>query len=269
MIKIFVDESGTHEDSDVVTVAAYAGRPKAWRKWSKEWKKAKRPINVIHAVEAANLKGEFKGWSPEQRDELAKKLLPIISGNALAGAVIALNKKEFRKATEGRDDLHNALGNTYTTCFHWLVQSLLELLKHNKKTESLTFVHEQNDYETDAKSAFDFISKNANPNRLPMSLIFGSKQDQMPLQTADILAYEGNKRFRDPDKPERKPWQILKPRIVAVHFGKDNMATLVDSLARATEEISQFARSNQLADEKSMPLRVSVAESAQSRGVVR
>ncbi|UPJ79493.1 hypothetical protein IVB16_33220 [Bradyrhizobium sp. 183] len=41
MIKIYVDESGTHGDADVVTVAAYAGRPKAWREWSREWKKAK------------------------------------------------------------------------------------------------------------------------------------------------------------------------------------------------------------------------------------
>jgi uncharacterized protein DUF3800 len=238
VIKIFIDESGTHDNADVVTVAAYAGRQKAWRKWSKEWKVAKKPINVVHAVEAANLKGEFEGWSREERDELAKKVLPVIANNRLAGAVIGLNMKEFRLATEGREDLHKSLGNPYTTCFHWLVQSLLELLKHNKKTESLKFIHEQNDYQGEAKSAFEFISKNANPNAVPMKLIFGAKQEQMPLQAADILAYEANKRFRDPDKLERKPWEILKPKIVAIQFGKENMARLVESLARATEEIN-------------------------------
>jgi hypothetical protein len=40
MIKVYVDESGVHADSDVITVAAYAGRPKAWKKWTDEWRKA-------------------------------------------------------------------------------------------------------------------------------------------------------------------------------------------------------------------------------------
>ena len=51
-----------------------------------------------------------------------------------------------------------------------------------------------------------------------MRLLFGGKLEQMPLQTADILAYEAYKRFQEPGKPERKPWQILKPKVVAVHI---------------------------------------------------
>jgi len=97
MIKIFVDESGTHDDADVVTVAAYAGRPKTWQKWSGEWKKAKKPVGVFHAVEAANRTGEFEGWSRDKRDELVKRVLPVIASNSLAGAVIGLNKQNFEK----------------------------------------------------------------------------------------------------------------------------------------------------------------------------
>lgn len=238
MIKIFVDESGTHEDADVVSVAAYAGRPKAWREWSREWKTAKRPIKVFHAVDAANREGEFEGWSREKRDEIVKKLLPVIMGNKIAGVVIALNKNEFRKATEGKEELLKALGNPYTSCFHWLVQSLLELLRPNKK-ETIKFVHEKNSYEKEAKASFEFISKNANPNKVPMRLLFGGKREQMPLQTADILAYEAYKRFQEPDKPERKPWQILRPKVAAVHIGKHNMDKIVQSLEEIVKDLGQ------------------------------
>jgi Protein of unknown function (DUF3800) len=235
MIKIYVDESGTHADSDVTTVAAYAGRPKVWRKWTNEWRKAKRPIRLFHATDSANLHGEFEGWHPEKRDELVKKLLPIIANNSIAGAVIGLHLGEFRKAVGDRKEIPEALGNPYTTCFHWLVQSLLELLKHNKKTESFKFIHEQNDFEGEARAAFDFIKENANPHDVPMKLVFGAKKENTPLQAADILAYEGNKRFRDPDKPERKAWQALDPknRIVAVQFGRENMGKLIDSIAQS------------------------------------
>ena len=238
MIKIYIDESGTHPESDVVTVAAYAGRQKAWKKWTDEWRKAKRPIKVYHAADSANLHGEFKGWSPEKRNELAKKLLPIIANNKIAGAVVGLHLGEFRKAVKDKKEIPDALGNPYTTCFHWLVQTLLELLKHNKATESLKFIHEQNDFEGEARAAFDFIKENANPNGVPLKLVFGGKGGNMPLQAADILAYEGNKRFRDPDKPERKAWQALDPknRIVAVQFGKDNMNKLVESVAQFTSK---------------------------------
>lgn len=237
MIKIYVDESGTHDDADVVTVAAYAGRPKAWREWSREWRKAKRPIRVFHAVDAANRVGEFQGWSPDERTELVKRLLPVIMGNKIAGAVIALNKKEFREATEGKEELLRALGNPYTTCFHWLVQSLLELLKPNKK-ETLKFVHENNSYEKEATASFEFIRNSANPNKVPMRLLFGGKLEQMPLQTADILAYEAYKRFQEPGKPERKPWQILKPKVVAVHVGEHNMGQIVQSLEEVVKNIT-------------------------------
>lgn len=88
---------------------------------------------------------------------------------------------------------------------------------------------EQNDYQAEASLAFDWIRRNANPHEVRMSLLFGTKKDHLPLQAADILAYEANKRFRDPEREERKAWQALDPksRIVSVHFGKENMNSLV------------------------------------------
>ncbi|MDI2077100.1 hypothetical protein [Bradyrhizobium sp. Mp27] len=163
-------------------------------------------------------------------------------GHRIAGVVIALNKTEFRMATEGKEELLKALGNPYTTCFHWLVQSVLELMKPNKK-ETLKFVHENNNDEKEAKASFEFIAKDANPNKVPMRLLFGGKREQMPLQSADILAHEAYKRFKDPDKPERKPWQILRPTIVVVHLGKDNMAKLVQSLEEIVKNTSDQASS--------------------------
>ena len=35
-------------------------------------------IKVFHAADCANLRGEFEGWTKEQRDQLVAKLLPIM-----------------------------------------------------------------------------------------------------------------------------------------------------------------------------------------------
>jgi hypothetical protein len=68
-----------------------------------------------------------------------------------------------------------------------------------------------------------------------IGLQFAEKTDYVPLQAADILAYEGNKRLRDPSRPERRAWTALDPdktRIFAAYYGRDNMAGLIDRLEK-------------------------------------
>ena len=95
MIKIYIDESGVRAGAEVLTVAAYAGRPKVWRTWTEDWRRSKRPIRIYHAADAANLRGEFSGWTAATRDELVSKLLPIIAEARVAGAVMALHLLEW------------------------------------------------------------------------------------------------------------------------------------------------------------------------------
>jgi hypothetical protein len=57
----------------------------------------------------------------------------------------------------------------------------------------------------------------------------------MPLQAADVLAYEGNKRLRDVDRPTRRAWTAINPnsdRIRVRYYGKHNMNRLVLLLTR-------------------------------------
>ncbi|MGL3104906.1 hypothetical protein [Bradyrhizobium sp. BR 1432] len=96
----------------------------------------------------------------------------------------------------GKEELLKALGNPYTSCFHWLVQSLLELLRPNKK-EIIKNCARKEHYEKEAKASFEFISKNANPNKAPMRLLFGGELEQMPLQTADIWPTRPTSDFRN------------------------------------------------------------------------
>jgi hypothetical protein len=73
-----------------------------------------------------------------------------------------------------------------------------------------------------------------------MSLTFGSKSDYVPLQAADIIAYDGNKRLRNPNATERKAWTALDPdktRISLKHYGSNNMGLLISSLRSFRERL--------------------------------
>ena len=91
VIRIYMDESGTHDNSPIVTVSAYAARPKQWATFTKEWNAKKKPIKVFHATECQNLYGEFKDWTEDKCIELVKKLLPVIAKHIPIGILIGID----------------------------------------------------------------------------------------------------------------------------------------------------------------------------------
>jgi hypothetical protein len=235
VIKVPMDESGVDNNTPVITVGAYVARPKLWREWTKHWNAAKRPIKVYHVADCANSHGEFAGWTAEQRDPFVIRLLDVMEASDIPGVVIGLHKAEFLKATKGREDLRAIFGTPYTACFHWVVQTILNLATEHGSQERIGFIHECNDYQHEALDAFNWIKRNGNPpNKRVIGIQFAGKEDYVPLQAADMLAYEGNKRMREPSKAPRRPWRRLNPdeRIVALHYGRDNMGELIDRLEK-------------------------------------
>lgn len=232
VLKAYMDESGVHDGSEAITVAAYVGRPSDWQQWTKMWNAAKRPIKVYHAVDAQNRTGEFRGWTQERVAELVKRLLPITAESRIAAVVVGMNLNEFRKAVDAEPTLRELFGNPYVACLHWTIQIILNLMFETNNKERIAFIHENNSYHGGAYEVFDWIKKYGSRGKNIISLTFGSKEDYPPLQAADILAYEGNKRLRDPSRPERRPWTALGANEFVLHYGKDNMAELVERLKR-------------------------------------
>jgi hypothetical protein len=82
VLKTFMDETGIHDDANTVAVAGYISRPKHWRAWTKDWNLHKqkvptglRRIKVFHSTDCANYRGEFEGWTKEDRDPYVAQLL--------------------------------------------------------------------------------------------------------------------------------------------------------------------------------------------------
>jgi hypothetical protein len=232
VLKAYIDESGIHDNSPVLTVATYLARQNVWRDWTKKWNLAKKPIKVYHAADAANLQGEFEDWTDDEVAELAKKLLPVIGTAELAGMVIGIHMDEYRKAMIAHPDLAIMLGEPYSACFQWLVSQTIHIANELKSDERIAFIHEINDFQGEATQTFGWVRNEINMGNRIVSLTFGSKETYTPLQAADILAYEGNKRFRDPDRPPRRAWTALDPKdkIIQGHFGKHNMDRLISDL---------------------------------------
>ena len=211
VLKVYMDESGIHDGSPALTVGAYVAMPRVWREWTKVWNRRKRPIEVFHSNDCANLWGEFKGWKPPERDAFVAQLLPTIAEHPLAAFVAGIKMNDFRDVCEEYPRMGEALGTPYVACFQWVVTSILQWLDTIPDSQRLAFFHENNDYIGETTSCFGLCRELGDKGNRKMSLTFGAKEDYVALQAADVLAYEGNKRIRNPDTPDRRAWRAINP----------------------------------------------------------
>jgi hypothetical protein len=233
VLTVFMDETGIHDGSDIVAVAAYLSRPRYWRAWIKAWNRAKWPIRVFHSADCANFRGEFEGWNKEKRDAYVAKLLPLLPAHELAGIVIGIQLEDLTWALAGHPELLQMFGTPYTACFQWAVSIILDFATEHGRGERMAFVHEVNDFRGEALKAFEYVREFLNPRSIRMTMEFGTKARQVPLQAADILAYEGGKFLKNPTGKPRRAWTALDPdktRIVARRYARDNMHELISRL---------------------------------------
>jgi len=233
VIRVYLDESGIHEGSPVVTVAAYLARPKDWMRFTSEWKRAIKPAKCYHATDAAACQGEFKGWTPDQVIELPKRALPIIPRYTEMGVAIGIQMQDFEVALKGRPTLRKQLGSPYGACLHWVMATILKHKAENDNREQIAFFHETNHYRGEALETFAHMEEIYNPQGARMTFAFGSKEKYVPLQAADILAFEANKRVRRSDTPNRRALDALAPhsgRLEVKVYDRRNLPWLVERL---------------------------------------
>ena len=247
VLKIYMDETGIHDDAEMVAVGGYIARPRTWRDWTKHWNIHKRrvpdgrkSIGVFHSTDCANYWGEFEGWTVEIRDPYVAQLLPVMPAHELAGIVIGVNLVHLAAAFKECPNLEEMFGTPYTACFQWAISIIMEIATERGNGERMAFIHEVNDYKADVFKSFDYVKTYLNPKKIPMTIGFGTKAEYPPLQAADVLAYEGGKFLKNPFGTLRRAWVALDPdksRVIARRYADDNMPELIRLLTNFREKL--------------------------------
>jgi len=244
VLKVFMDETGTHDGAPMVAVGAVIADARVWREWTKDWDRAKKPAKVYHATDCANLRGEWEGWSAVHRDEYVKALLPVIAKHQLRGVVVGIDMPAYEKAMAAHPHLKGMFGTPYSGCFQWAVQSIIGDAINSNRKQRVAFVHEENAYKGEALEAFDWVRRNKARSEAMVSFSFGSKADYVPLQAADIVAYEGAKAVRNKNagRPLRRPWAAIFPNMQDIRgfcYDASNMHFLVETLTGLWQETQE------------------------------
>lgn len=205
---LYFDESGTHSGARLMVVAGYWFDSEQAFRFSRDWEKALKKLGLpfAHMTDCALGYGIYKELSLAERIESEKLLIENIKRRSRLGFAIIINPDAYADIMK---DIKGA-PSCYTYCLISLVHNISLFADRNNYKGKLVYFFEAG--HESAKEANSFLR--AIPSHGPAWVqatrysghSFVDKRDALPLQAADMLAWQVRHFF------ERKLAGHTKPR---------------------------------------------------------
>jgi Protein of unknown function (DUF3800) len=193
-LQAFSDDSASETGDRRLFMAGYVNRAEAWSSFAEAWATGLQEypsIGYLKMVEAVNLRDQFKGWGPEQRDEKLRCLARIIHHFKPLSFEFSLSRKIYY--SDVKPAAPRGLGNPYFSCAFSVVSGIARFVDSQQLRLPIDFIFdEQTEISSDINLFFEFMTQslpkgvrqliNGNP-------IFRDDKMFLPLQAADMLAW--------------------------------------------------------------------------------
>jgi len=199
MLTAYFDDSGTHDDSNVVIIAGLSGNQHQWQAFENAWRAklqspspGKPPLSRFHMYECHHAKGEFAGWSRTATEFLAHELGQIIIKNGIWAYGCAVLRKDWDANVAGV--IRQVLGDAEGFCARQCLQMTLIWGSSFTGDSSIAFVFDNRPHRVWELEKLYALFKNEGErgNKRPKltSVSVASSKQLLPLQGADLLAWE-------------------------------------------------------------------------------
>jgi hypothetical protein len=180
-------------------------------------KQGRQEISRYHAADCSSLKGEFAGWSVDEQIQFSKKLIAIIKYNMSTVMAYSMPMDDFVAVYPERSE------NSEKEMYGLLLKFLMGQLIHDIKKQAgqqlgpfrIALIHDHSSRDGDMLAAFNQMKEDVNFKGRECFTTIAPRgwEDCIPLQAADLLAYETFKdaanRISPKPRPQRKSLESL------------------------------------------------------------
>lgn len=198
MLSAYLDETG-HSKDDRQRFNGMAGLVALSANWERlevKWQKTLKDFHIpfFHMKDFANRKREYEGWSETKRQKLYGRLLTHIeAAHPLPiGSILAMS--DYNDLTEAQ---RASFGDPYHVGFVTALSQLTALaLEVRLKPAKITPVFSDHvEFRHHALWSYEYLCNRAEVKQWIDSPVFRDMRELVPLQAADIVAYELYKEF--------------------------------------------------------------------------
>jgi hypothetical protein len=240
VLEAYFDESGSHEGSRVFAVGGIVARLEQMKLLAEAWKYmlGKNKISEFHSADLESRRGIYDGIGKERQQQIFKDAISVMgtwSRTAIAGLVVI---EDYEQAVPDWAKQTAAFGNKYNFCFQMCLGSVMEWVEHLDEAmpygDRIAFMFDQRERGQEITStSYSQIKKFRDVNDRMGALVFDSRKRFLPLQAADLVAYETYKHLDNlalkSGRPPRIPIKLLggQCNLYARYFPKGKLIKLV------------------------------------------
>jgi len=209
----------------VFTLAGFMATPSAWDSFVPKWREmlcntGPYPVDAFHSADIEAARPPFDGWTYEQRQKLVDNALDLLTDTSLCANLFAVGctfvLQDFDIFTP---NILGDIAHTYNLCYRvvlhnimstWLVNGIDFIFDDKEKVKGRVEAHFNN-----SKAVLDKNPKTAGKLN---QLVFRDDRKVIPLQAADLLAYEIRRhtwtRIEKGEVPMRSAYRRIKEAFV-------------------------------------------------------
>jgi hypothetical protein len=211
MIAAYFDESGSHDSSVAVAFGGYSGTPEVWESLERQWRECLYThgrLPFFHMADFVARVKPFDKLSDNDRNDLVPALVGIINTHDVAGTAIALKRADFGVVMPG------VTGRAADPYYLLMMRAMIDVLLYaHARQERVLFTFDRRQKVAELAGILHDAMLHVHPwlkKVLSDQTVFASKEAQIRLQAADLLAYESYRRACDFSAPERKSFTALR-----------------------------------------------------------
>lgn len=211
---VYMDESGTHAGSPAASMAAYVFDKEQASRFSRDWEKVLQRFKIpfAHMTDCATGNATYANLSMEERIDSVKALIGLTRLRSRFGIAVSIDQVRYNQLFgKGRYD-----HDIYSVCLSFCVKAVHEWARETGCRGRFVYVFEAgHNYQEEASRIMNAIGEGSIGNSYA-SHTFARKQDALPLQAADMLAWQYShflKRRSEGFPNRRKDFEaLLRPR---------------------------------------------------------
>jgi hypothetical protein len=190
VLKAFFDDSGTHLESDVAVMAGLIAPEDEWATLETEWRIALDDLGIrkMHMASCENARRDFAGWDRDRRDRAIARFCGIILKRNACMLISAVSRSTWNAVAP-----YTLLGKRFAQpidyCFNACMRYAMQTIRGSVGREPVAITFDGREeslgYWQRLASAYEEVW----PERVA-GFAFGNMEKVLPLQAADMIAYE-------------------------------------------------------------------------------